>query len=184
MSLQGALAALLWREPAHGYHLQLTLEAELGPLWVTKPGQVYLTLGRMVRDGLVKSRRVRQDTYPDRQRLALTPQGLTLARRWLFEPGPSDEIVVRLAVARLVVPDRFDEVADSVIEERITSLRELRALRRDLEPAQGFQSEALEAEILLTQGQLRWVSSVRERREEILMRPAAKKVTSAGRRFA
>ncbi len=184
MSLQGALAALLLREPAHGYHLQTTLEAELGPLWVTKPGQVYLTLGRMVRDGLLKSRRIRQENYPDRQRLALTSEGETFAQRWLLQAGASDEIVVRLAVARLVLPDRFDEVAESVVEERMASLRELRALRRDSEPQQGFQSEALEAEILRTQAQLRWVSSVRDRREEILSRPAARKLASAGKRYA
>jgi DNA-binding PadR family transcriptional regulator len=184
LSLQGALAALLLREAAHGYHLQSTLEAELGPLWVTKPGQVYLTLGRMVRDGLLKSRRIRQEAYPDRQLLALTNRGETAANRWLFQRGPSEEIVVRLAVARLVVPDRFEEVAESIAADQTAALRELRTLRREEERDQGFQPEALDAEILRIRAQLRWVSDVRERQTEIVRRPPARRLLPVARRYA
>ena len=72
MSLSGALAALLLTGPSYGYELHTTLEAELGSLWATRASQVYLTLCRMTRDGLVTSERIHQDTRPDRQRLTLT----------------------------------------------------------------------------------------------------------------
>ncbi len=44
MALREVLCSLLLDGPAHGYQLQVTLEAELGPLWVTRASQVYLTL--------------------------------------------------------------------------------------------------------------------------------------------
>jgi len=66
----------------------------------------------------------------------------------------------------------------------MTSLRGLRSLRRDSEPQQGFQVEAIESEILRVQAQLRWASGVRDRHAEILRRPAAKKLVSAEKRYA
>src|SRR6266705_2503941 len=107
MALREVLCSLLLGGPAHGYQLQARLEAELGPLWVTRASQVYLTLGRMERDGLASSRRVRQATRPDRQLFELTERGRAVARRWLDGPGSPDEAVVRLAVGRLVDPGRF-----------------------------------------------------------------------------
>src|SRR6266487_1236391 len=92
MALREVLCSLLLEGPAHGYQLQVTLEAELGPLWVTRASQVYLTLGRMQRDGLVVSRRVRQANRPDRQLLRLTARGRAVATDWLFAPGPAEEI--------------------------------------------------------------------------------------------
>jgi DNA-binding PadR family transcriptional regulator len=182
MGLQGALAALLIPGRAHGYQLQATLEAELGPLWVTRTSQVYLTLGRMVRDGLVTTRRVRQATRPDRQLLALTSAGREVAYEWLLEPGPAEEIIVRLAVARLVAPNRFEELAGSIADERSAVLQRLRALRTQSE--QGFQHEAVEAEILRVQGEIRWLAAVRERHAEILRRPPASRPAAATTRYA
>src|SRR6266508_3301151 len=89
MGLQGVLAGLLLDSPAHGYQLQATLAAELGPLWVTRASQVYLTLGRMQRDGLVTARRVRQSTRPDRQLLELTARGRPCPTASGTSPRPS-----------------------------------------------------------------------------------------------
>jgi DNA-binding PadR family transcriptional regulator len=173
MSLQGIMAGLLLGGSAHGYELKATLEAELGPLWATSASQVYLTLGRMVRDGLVTSERVAQSSRPDRQLLALTERGRQAALRWLFDPGASDEIVVRLAVGRLVAPERFEELAGDVAHERAEALRQLRALRG--KAGAGFQREALDAEIGRVQAQLRWAAAVRDRSDEIVTRPRARR---------
>jgi DNA-binding PadR family transcriptional regulator len=182
LGLQGALAAVLLEGPAHGYQLHATLEAELGPLWITRSSQVYLTLGRMVRDGLITIRCVRQATRPDRQQLALTSRGREVAHKWLFDPGPSQEIVVRLAVARLVIPDRFEELATTIAEERAATLRRLRVLRAEAD--QGFQAEAVDVDVLRLQGELRWIARLRERQAEILARPRASRPASAVTRYA
>src|SRR6266508_3337462 len=159
MGLQGVLAGLLLDSPAHGYQLQATLAAELGPLWVTRASQVYLTLGRMQRDGLVTARRVRQSTRPDRQLLELTARGRAAALEWLERPGPADEVVVRLAVARLALPNRFRDLAETVLAERSAALRSLRELRDEVDGG-GFQREAVQAEIFRTQAEVRWLAGL------------------------
>lgn len=171
MGLPGCLAALLLRGPAHGYELKTTLEAELGPLWTTKTSQVYLTLGRMVRDGLITSRRLRQPTRPDRHLMALTGSGQDFARRWLYGPGERTEIPVRLAVGRVVAPRDFKPLADAIAQDRAATLRQLRRLRVDARD--GFQREAIDAEIAQVQAELRWVTAIREEAEEISQRPPA-----------
>ncbi len=182
MGLQGCLAALLLEGPSHGYQLRATLEAELGPLWSTRASQVYLTLGRMIRDGLVISRRVRQETRPDRQQLALTARGAVLAHRWLREPGELGEHVVRLAVARIVVPDEFAELALAIAEERSSALRQLRELRpRKL---RGFQGEAIDSEIHRLKAELRWTTTIAEHASEVVARPRAPRVTVPAIRLA
>lgn len=173
MSLQEALAALLLRGPAHGYELQSTLESELYPLWMTRASQVYLTLNRMARDGLVTAQRIRQESRPDRQIIRLTPRGRQAAYRWIFEPGKSDEMVVRYAIARLVVPDRFGEIIKGSLEDRTSALRQLR--RMVAEYQEGFQRESLEAEVLRVQSQLRWLTAIDQSVGEIVARPSATK---------
>ncbi|MDQ6945029.1 MAG: hypothetical protein M3256_01880 [Actinomycetota bacterium] len=90
---------------------------------------------------------------------------------------------MRLAVARVVMPDRFQEVAESIAADQTAELRELRKLRRE-GPDQGFQPETVDAEIQQIQAQLRWVSAVREKHDEILRRPAAKRLAAVTRRYA
>jgi DNA-binding PadR family transcriptional regulator len=171
MALQQALAALLLGGPSHGYQLMGTLQAELGPLWETRASRVYLTLARMEHEGLVTSTRIRQGARPDRNMLRLTQRGRSLAEAWLEAPGPADETVVRLAVARLVIPHRFEEVAAATAGHRGASLQRLRELRR--RAREGFQPEALDAEIARAQSDLRWLALVRERHLDIVARPAA-----------
>jgi DNA-binding PadR family transcriptional regulator len=136
----------------------------------------------MVRDGLITTRRIRRAPRPDRQLLALTGRGRETADKWLFDPGPSQEIVVRLAVARLVIPDRFEELATTIAEERAATLRQLRVLRAEAD--QGFQAEAVDSEVLRVQGELRWIARLRERQAEILARPRASRPASAVTRYA
>lgn len=181
MSLSGVLAALLLEQPSHGYQLKATLEDELGPLWVTSASQVYLTLGRMQRDGLVKSRRVRQQSLPDRQLLSLTDRGRDVALQWLFESDDPDENVVRVMIARLVATDRFGEVVDILIEQRSVALAELRQLRSDADA--GFQREAIDAEIQRAQADLRWAASVRDRADAILALPRPARQSSRLSRY-
>jgi DNA-binding PadR family transcriptional regulator len=181
MGIQGILAGLLVGGPAHGYQLKATLEEELGPVWMTSASQVYLTLGRMHRDGVVSSRRVRQERRPDRQLLALTASGRALALEWLFESDDPDESVVRLAVARLVVPDRFAELTDIIVEQRSAALTELRSLRRDA--TQGFQREAIDAEIQRIQADLRWTVAVREHAGAIVQRPRSGSRSDSSARY-
>jgi DNA-binding PadR family transcriptional regulator len=170
MALQDALSALLLAGPSHGYQLMATLESELGPLWETRASRVYLTLAHMEREGLVTSTRVRQDNNrPDRRLLQLTRRGRSIAQRWLEGKGATEDAVVRLAVARLVIPREFDRLVTVLTTDCSARLKRLRELRR--QTGLGFQPEALGAEIARTQADLRWLALVRDRSGEIVSRP-------------
>lgn len=173
MALQEALAALLVAGPSHGYKLMATLESELGPLWATRASRVYLTLARMEQDGLVTATRVREERRPDRRLLRLTPRGRSTAERWLQGQGSPEDAVARLAVARVVVPHAFDRLAAALAANRSARLQRLRELRQ--QARQGFQLEALDAEIARTQADLRWLAMVRDRSDEIVARPKAQR---------
>ena len=173
MALQEALAALLLTGPSHGYQLMSTLESELGPLWETRASRVYLTVARMEQEGLVTSTRVRQDNRPDRRLLRLTPRGRELAQRWLDGGGSTEDAVVRLAVARVAIPKEFSDLVATLVSDRSARLQRLRELRR--QATEGFQPEALDAEIARAQADLRWLAQVRERQEQIVARPKAQR---------
>ncbi len=182
MSLQGALAGLLLRGPAHGYELHAALEAELGPLWSVRASQVYLTLGRMTRDGLIRSRRVRQSSRPDRQILTLTASGRTLASSFLMDEGPAAEMVVRLCIARLSTPESFGAVLDAITEEQSAAVHRLRRLLPGSEA--GFQEEALQLEIARREADLRWLAVVRDKADAVVDRPPARNMADTVIRLA
>ncbi|TMF78915.1 MAG: helix-turn-helix transcriptional regulator, partial [Chloroflexi bacterium] len=54
MSLRYGVLGLLAEEPLHGYEVKNRFEALLGGTWEVNIGQVYTTLQRLERDGLVR----------------------------------------------------------------------------------------------------------------------------------
>ena len=55
MSVRHALLALLSEGPKYGLQLREEFEARTGEVWPLNVGQVYTTLQRLERDGLVES---------------------------------------------------------------------------------------------------------------------------------
>jgi DNA-binding PadR family transcriptional regulator len=65
--MREAVLSLLHKEPAHGYELKLAIEAMFGQLWpAVNIGQIYQTLGRLERAGLVSSATVTQERRPSK----------------------------------------------------------------------------------------------------------------------
>src|SRR5690606_24173758 len=88
-SVQDVVLALLGKGPSHGYDLRGRLLAALGPLGGTlNAGQVYVTLTRLEKAGLVV--REREDASargPRRKVYALTAAGRERVAGWLAEPA-------------------------------------------------------------------------------------------------
>ena len=74
MSVPHALLALLSEGPKYGLRLQKEFEARTGEVWPLNVGQVYTTLQRLERDGLVETddgrRRTVAEAVPDHRRPA------------------------------------------------------------------------------------------------------------------
>lgn len=80
-----AILALLSKEPAHGYELRARLVEALGGLGSRlSPGQIYVTLGRLEKAGLLHGSRVAQSEAPDKKVYEVTPAGREEVTRWLL----------------------------------------------------------------------------------------------------
>jgi DNA-binding PadR family transcriptional regulator len=102
MSVRHALLALLSEGPKYGLQLREEFEARTGEVWPLNVGQVYTTLQRLERDGLVES----GDAEPagPQKGFQITEAGEVELAGWLRTPPdlsspPRDELVMKVLVA-------------------------------------------------------------------------------------
>jgi len=102
MSVPHALLALLSEGPKYGLRLQSEFESRTGEVWPLNVGQVYTTLQRLERDGLVET----DDGEGERsqKRYRITSTGDHELADWLrtppdLVPPPRDELVIKVLVA-------------------------------------------------------------------------------------
>lgn len=99
MSIRHALLALLSETPKHGLLLQQEFEEQTGAVWPLNVGQVYITLQRLERAGLVQSED--EGGAGSRKRFMITPAGCTELQDWLRTPAddippPRDELLIKV----------------------------------------------------------------------------------------
>jgi len=105
VSVPHALLALLSQGPKYGLRLQSEFESRTGEVWPLNVGQVYTTLQRLERDGLVEAT---GEGERSQKRYRITPPGERELSQWLgnppdLVPPPRDELVIKVLVA-LQVP--------------------------------------------------------------------------------
>ncbi|MER7043748.1 PadR family transcriptional regulator [Streptomyces jumonjinensis] len=101
MSIRHGLLALLEQGPRYGSQLRTEFESRTGATWPLNVGQVYTTLNRLERDGMVA-----QDGADDAGRAlyVITETGRSELRSWFETPvdrsnPPRDELAIKLAMA-------------------------------------------------------------------------------------
>jgi DNA-binding PadR family transcriptional regulator len=99
MSIKYALLSLLNQQPHHGYQLKTAVEGWLGQTWPLNIGQVYTTLARLERDGLVAAGQV---DAQGRQTYQITPAGRAALTEWFATPVPRDGLVRDELLVKLV----------------------------------------------------------------------------------
>jgi DNA-binding PadR family transcriptional regulator len=102
VSVPHALLALLSEGPKYGLRLQREFESRTGEVWPLNVGQVYTTLQRLERDGLVEADEGEGER--SRKRYRITTTGDRELARWLRTPSalvppPRDELVIKVLVA-------------------------------------------------------------------------------------
>lgn len=147
MSVRSGLMALLAEGEKYGAQLRTQFESRTGGTWPLNVGQVYTTLDRLVRDGLVE-----QASEPDAEgRIAyrLTSAGHHELDTWWTTPvdrsnTPRDELTIKLALA--VTAPGVD--APRVVQtQRTATLRHLRDLTRLKREALGSIEGAAESHV-------------------------------------
>ena len=103
MSVRHALLGLLSQGPKYGHQLRQEFESRTGDVWPLNVGQVYTTLQRLERDGLVESDDDAEGDGPQKD-FRITAEGRHELDRWLRTPPdltspPRDELVIKVLVA-------------------------------------------------------------------------------------
>ena len=118
----------------YGAQLRAEFERRTGGTWPLNVGQVYTTLGRLERDGLVESEQSAPGAPDEEGRIPyrLTAAGRDAVDRWWASPvdrenTPRDELVIKLALA-VTVPGV--DVPALVQRQRTATLRHLQDLTR------------------------------------------------------
>ncbi|GIF74451.1 PadR family transcriptional regulator [Asanoa siamensis] len=162
--MQDVVLAMLAKEPAHGYDLRTRLRAALGPLGeAMNAGQIYVTLGRLARAGLVTAERsAGLPDRPDRRVHTLTPAGQQRVTAWLTEvswPKP-DLTEFHLKLVSAAAAGLADPVAlvDTQRREVLRRLRDAQraALDRSVDPVAGL---LLEGVVLRLRADLDWLEA-------------------------
>ncbi len=178
MSVRHAVLGLLVQHPRHGYELRAAFEALVGgeENWNVKPAQIYSTLNRLEKSGLIAEESVEQDSGPEKRIYSVTSNGLRLLQDW-FADGITaehqrDEFFIKLMVCLV------SRVADPymLIQTQRTHLyRELHAIT-----AQRTRSDPktelakillLEKAAMYLESDLRWLDMTEGRLDEIKHQP-------------
>jgi len=99
MAVREGLLALLSERPSHGYQLKTGFESATGGVWTLNVGQVYTTLDRLARDGLV-----RVDEAEGQRSYRITADGVAELGAWWEtvpgdEPPQRDELMLKVLMA-------------------------------------------------------------------------------------
>jgi DNA-binding PadR family transcriptional regulator len=167
MPMRDVLLSLLAKEPAHGYELRQRLMRALGPAErALNPGQVYVTLSRLERAGLVEAREVAQPSHPDKKVYQLTASGRERLMQWFNDLAWSK--VAPLEFHLKLVAAAATRLADPVAlidSQRLELLRELHQLQELAlrEPPDSDGALLLEGASLRLQADIRWLELCEQR---------------------
>jgi len=161
MAIPHGLLALLERGPRYGYQLRSEFEAATGQAWPLNIGQVYTTLSRLERDGLVEP--AGDGDGEGRVTYRITAAGRDHLRQWFATPvarerRPRDELAIKLALS-LTTPGV--DVRAVVQTQRTATLRSLQELTR-LKAGADEVADApwllvLESMIFQAEAEVRWL---------------------------
>ncbi|MET7869594.1 PadR family transcriptional regulator [Streptomyces cyaneofuscatus] len=138
MSIGHTLLGLLESGPRHGYDLKRAFDEKFGHDRPLHYGQVYSTMSRLLRNGLVEVDGIEAGGGPERKRYAITEAGVTDVQRWLATPEKPElylqsALYTKVVLALLTHRDASG-ILDTQRSERLRMMRILtdRKLKGDL----------------------------------------------------
>ena len=171
MSVRQSLLAILAQGPCYGYQLRHEFDRRTGSVWPLNVGQIYNTLERLERDGLVDRGDADAQGHVYWE---ITEAGMTEVDRWLAapverNPATRDELAIKLAVAAtLPGADATDVIATQRAASRrhLGALRDVRESREDDTPEGLAWSLVVDSMIFAADAELRWLDHVQGRLAE------------------
>lgn len=158
MSIKHSLLALLGERPRYGYELRAEFEARTGATWPLNIGQVYTTLDRLERDGLVTRGAEEVEGHVT---FSITTAGRAAVSDWFAMPTdangpPRSELAIKLALAVTIAGV---DVAAVIQTQRTASMRVLQDFTRQrrTETEDTAWLLVLDSLIFATEAELHWL---------------------------
>jgi DNA-binding PadR family transcriptional regulator len=162
VSVPHALLALLSGGPKYGLRLQNEFEARTGEVWPLNVGQVYTTLQRLERDGLVET-----DDGEDersRKRYRITSEGDRELAVWLrtppdLVPPPRDELVIKVLVALQVPGTDVHEILQVHRHHVIEVMQRYTKIKAEAAEVEVALALVVDAELFRLEAIVRWLDA-------------------------
>ena len=162
MSVRHALLALLSEGPKYGLQLRQEFEERTGEVWPLNVGQVYTTLQRLERDGLIQSDG--EDEAGPQKSFRITAEGGAELKDWLHTPPdlaapPRDELVIKVLVAIRVPGVEVGEVIQRHRRHVVELMQEWTRVKRDAGPDELSLPLVVDAELFRLDAVIRWLDA-------------------------
>ncbi|HZQ76946.1 MAG TPA: PadR family transcriptional regulator [Acidimicrobiia bacterium] len=176
MSVRHALLALLSDGPKYGLQLRQEFEAKTGEVWPLNVGQVYTTLQRLERDGLVESDDAETDGPQKGFRITAAGHGELMG--WLRTPGgddapPRDELVIKVLVAMTVPGVDVAELLQVHRRHLLQTMQRYTRLKESAAEDDLGLALVADAEIFRLEAVVRWLDAADVRLKRFPPAPAA-----------
>jgi DNA-binding PadR family transcriptional regulator len=161
MSIRHGLLALLERGTRYGYQLRVEFERTTGGTWPLNIGQVYTTLARLERDGLV---RALPESDGGQRPYEITDTGRAELTLWFASPiergdRPRDELAIKLALAITTPGVDVRAVVQTQRTSTMHTLQELTRLKAtaDINDGDLAWRLVLESMVFQAEAEIRWL---------------------------
>jgi len=176
MSVRHALLALLSEGPKYGLQLRQEFEARTGEVWPLNVGQVYTTLQRLERDGLVESDEM-GDEGPQRN-FAITVTGKEELANWLRTPPdltspPRDELVIKVLVALRLPGVNVHELIQVHRRHLVELMQQWTRIKDDAAEDDFGLALVVDAELFRLDSIIRWLDLADGRLKRLSIEPPA-----------
>lgn len=168
MSIGKTFLGLLEAGPSHGYDLKRSYDERFGSDRPLAYGQVYATLSRLLKGGLVTVEGVEPGAGPERKRYAITEAGVADVDEWLAQPEKPEPYLQSTLYAKVVLALVTGRRADEVLDvQRAEHLKLMRGLTK--RKAGGDLSDQLICDHALfhLEADLRWLELTAARLDQL-----------------
>jgi DNA-binding PadR family transcriptional regulator len=168
MATGTTLLGLLEGGPRHGYELKREYDERFGADRPLSYGQVYATLARLLKHGLVVVDGVEQGAGPERKRYAITDAGVTDVEQWLAEPERPEPYLQSTLYAKVVTALLTGRRADVLLDaQRAEHLRLMRDLTRRKQAGDLADQLICDHALFHLEADLRWLETTAARLDRL-----------------
>ncbi|NBE82875.1 PadR family transcriptional regulator [Micromonospora rubida] len=168
MSIGQTILGLLEASPRHGYDLKRAYDERFGHARPLHFGQVYATLSRLLRNGLVEVDSVEAGEGPERKRYAITEAGVTDVQRWLSQPEKPESYLHSTLYTKVVLALLTGRSATDLLDtQRAEHLRLMRELTQRKTDGDLADQLICDHALFHLEADLRWLELTAARLDEL-----------------